>query len=78
MSSSENARPALTTFSEDEIAFRDAVRTFAEAEIKPLVTKMDEAAQLEPSLLPKLFEMGLMAVESPEKYGGTGGTFTMA
>lgn len=74
----DSARPALTTLSEDELAFRDAVRTFAEAEIKPLVSKMDEAAQLEPSLLPKLFEMGLMGVESPEKYGGTGGSFTMA
>lgn len=76
--SQESARPALTTLSEDELAFRDAVRTFAEAEIKPIVTKMDEQAQIEPSLLPKLFEMGLMGVESPEKYGGAGGTFTMA
>ena len=74
----ESARPALTTLSEDELAFRDAVRTFAESEIKPLVSKMDEAAQIEPGLLPKLFEMGLMGVESPEKYGGSGGTFTMA
>ncbi|MBK7892929.1 MAG: acyl-CoA dehydrogenase [Bdellovibrionales bacterium] len=74
----ENAHPALTTMSEDEAAFRDAVRAFAEGEIKPLVSKMDEHAQLEPSLLPKLFEMGLMGVESPEKFGGSGGTFMMA
>lgn len=73
-----NNRPAVTTLSEDELAFRDAIREFAEGEIKPLVTKMDEHAQLEPSLLPKLFEMGLMGIESPEKYGGTGGTFFMA
>lgn len=77
-SASLAARPALTTLSEDEQAFRDAVRSFAEAEIKPLVTKMDQAAQLDPALLPKLFEMGLMGVESPEKYGGAGGTFMMA
>ena len=73
-----DARPAITTLSEDELAFRDAVREFAEGEIKPLVTKMDEHAQLEPSLLPKLFEMGLMGVENPEQYGGTGGSFFMA
>jgi len=73
-----NARPALTTLSEDEIAFRDAVRDFAEGEIKPLVTKMDEHAQMEQSLLPKLFEMGLMGIESPEKYGGAGSSFFMA
>lgn len=71
-------RPALTTFSEDELAFRDAVRAFAESEICPLVAKMDEHAQMEPSLLPKLFEMGLMGVESPEKYGGAGSSMTMA
>jgi alkylation response protein AidB-like acyl-CoA dehydrogenase len=78
MSAHPQGQPAVTTLSEDELAFRDAVREFAEGEIKPLVTKMDEHAQLEPTLLPKLFEMGLMGVESPEQYGGSGGTFFMA
>jgi butyryl-CoA dehydrogenase len=73
-----NARPAVTTFSEEETSFREAVRAFAEGEIKPLVHKMDHDAKLEPSLLPKLFEMGLMGIESPEAYGGTGSSFTMA
>ncbi len=73
-----SARPAVTTLSEDELAFRDAVRDFAEGEIRPLVQKMDEHAQLEPSLLPKLFEMGLMGIESPEQYGGAGGSFFMS
>ena len=71
-------RPALTIFSEDEIAFRDAVREFAEGEVKPLVTKMDEHAQLDPALIKQLFEMGLMGIETPENYGGTGGSFTLA
>ncbi len=73
-----NARPALTQFSEDEIAFRDAVREFAEAEIKPHVNSMDIEAQMKPEIVSKLFEMGLMGIESPEKYGGAGSTFTMA
>ena len=73
-----DARPALTTLSEDEIAFRDAVREFAEGEIKPLVNKMDEHAQLDKELLPKLFQMGLMGIESPEQYGGAGSSFMMA
>ncbi len=76
--SAENARPALTQLSEDEQAFREAVRDFAEAEIKPLVGKMDEHAQLDKALLPKLFEMGLMGVETPEQFGGAGGSFMMA
>jgi butyryl-CoA dehydrogenase len=73
-----DARPAVTTLSEDELAFRDAVYEFAQGEIKPIVQKMDEHAELDKALLPKLFEMGLMGVESPEKYGGSGGSFFMA
>ncbi len=73
-----SARPALTILSEDETAFREAVRSFAESEIKPLVTQMDEHAQMNPELVQKLFAMGLMGIETPEKYGGAGSTFTMA
>jgi butyryl-CoA dehydrogenase len=68
-------RPALTILSEDELAFRDAIREFAEGEIKPLVTKMDEHAQMDQALIPKLFEMGLMGIETPEQYGGAGSSF---
>lgn len=70
--------PALTMWSEDEIAFRDAVRSFAEAEVKPHVTHMDEHAEMKPEIVSKLFEMGLMGIESPEQYGGAGTSFTMA
>lgn len=74
----ENARPAITQWSEDEIAFRQAVRDFAEAEIKPYVTEMDHQAELRKDVLSKLFEMGLMGIETPEKWGGAGSSFTMA
>jgi butyryl-CoA dehydrogenase len=73
-----DVRPALTILSEDEVAFQTAVREFAESEIKPLVSKMDEAAAMDKSLIKKLFEMGLMGIETPEKYGGAGSTFFMA
>lgn len=78
MSDYSNARPALTFLSEDETAFRDAVRSFAESEIKPLVNHMDEKAEMSSDVVKKLFEMGLMGIETPEKYGGAGSTFTMA
>ncbi len=78
MSLESNTHQALTYLSEDEKSFKEAVRDFSEGEIKPLVQKMDEAAQIEATLLPKLFEMGLMGIESPEKYGGAGSSFTMA
>jgi len=69
---------ALTQLSEDELAFKEAIREFALAEIKPLVEKMDHDAQMDPSLIKKLFEMGLMGIENPEEYGGVGSSFTMA
>jgi alkylation response protein AidB-like acyl-CoA dehydrogenase len=70
-----DAHPALTTLSEDETMFREAVRDFAESEVAPLVARMDEAQALEPGLLPKLFELGIMGIEIPEALGGTGSTF---
>jgi alkylation response protein AidB-like acyl-CoA dehydrogenase len=67
------APSALTTLSEEEAMFRDAVREFAETEVKPHVHEMDEAAQFRPELIPRFFELGLMGIEVPEQYGGAGG-----
>ncbi|MFN7454669.1 MAG: acyl-CoA dehydrogenase [Pseudobdellovibrionaceae bacterium] len=71
-------RPALTQLSEDEIAFQQAVREFAENEIKPYVTEMDDKAEMKKEIVQKLFEMGLMGIETPESFGGAGASFTMA
>jgi alkylation response protein AidB-like acyl-CoA dehydrogenase len=60
---------------EDEQLFRDTVHQFAEQEIAPFVRRMDEEQQLDPALIRRLFELGLMGIEIPEKFGGSGGTF---
>ncbi len=67
------APAALTTLSEEESMFRDAVREFAVTEVKPHVQAMDEAAQFRPDLIPRFFELGLMGIEVPEQFGGAGG-----
>src|ERR1700733_6900423 len=73
---SQHAGPmALTQLGEDEQMFRDTVRRFAVEQISPLVRGMDESQQMDPGLIKKLFELGLMGIEIPEKYGGAGGTF---
>ena len=66
---------ALTTLTEDEKMFQEAVYSFARDRVGPLVSKMDEEAQIEQSLIPELFEMGLMGVEVPEHLGGAGSSF---
>jgi butyryl-CoA dehydrogenase len=68
-------RPALSDLSEQERMFQEAVRDFAMAEIAPKVMEMDEAARIGPDLIEQLFEMGLMGIEIPEEYGGTGADF---
>jgi alkylation response protein AidB-like acyl-CoA dehydrogenase len=70
--------PGLTVLSEEESLFRSTVREFAESEIGPHVRAMDEAAQFRGDLLPKFFELGLMGIEIPERFGGAGGSIFMA
>jgi alkylation response protein AidB-like acyl-CoA dehydrogenase len=70
----EHAQP-LTLLAEDEVIFRDSVREFAEAQVRPLVREMDEHAKIPRSLVDRLFDLGVMAIEIPEAYGGAGATF---
>ena len=70
----EHAQP-LTVLAEDEAILRDSVREFAEARIRPLVREMDEHAKIPRDLVNQLFELGVMGIEIPESYGGSGGTF---
>jgi butyryl-CoA dehydrogenase/short/branched chain acyl-CoA dehydrogenase len=68
----------LTLLSEDEQLFRDSCRSFAEERIQPHVRRMDEAAVLEKSIIPQLFELGLMGIHIPEQFGGSSGSFFMS
>ena len=65
----------LTLLAEDEQIFRDSVREFAEAQVRPRVREMDEHAKIPRELVTQLFELGVMGIEIPESYGGSGGTF---
>ncbi|HEX6433777.1 MAG TPA: acyl-CoA dehydrogenase [Gemmatimonadales bacterium] len=78
MSTLSATAPALTVLSEEESMFRDAVREFAEIEIRPHVQAMDEVGQFRPDLIPKFFDLGLMGIEIPESHGGSGGSIFMA
>jgi alkylation response protein AidB-like acyl-CoA dehydrogenase len=71
----EQTATALTTLSEDERLFRDSVYEFADREVRPLVREMDEHAKIPRALLDKLFDLGVMAIEIPESYGGGGARF---
>src|SRR6202034_1796124 len=65
----------LTTLTDDEILFRDNIRQFADDKIRPLVKEMDEKGIFEKSLIHEFFQLGLMGIEIPELYGGSGAKF---
>jgi len=65
----------LTSFTEDEILFRDNIRQFAEEKVRPLVREMDEKGVFNKNLIREFFQLGLMGIEIPEQYGGGGGKF---
>jgi alkylation response protein AidB-like acyl-CoA dehydrogenase len=78
MSQLATAPQPLSILSEEETMFRDAVREFAETEIRPYVSEMDEAARFRPDIIAKFFGMGLMGIEVPEAYGGAGAGIFLA
>ncbi len=55
--------------------FQSAAREFAEKEVGPHVEEMDREGVFKHELIEEFFLNGFMALEVPEVYGGSGGTF---
>ena len=70
----DNLPQALTVLTEEEEQFRASIREFAEGEVRPRVEKMEHESKLDKDLIKQCFELGLMAIESPEEFGGVGST----
>ncbi|WP_437782475.1 acyl-CoA dehydrogenase [Sorangium sp. So ce1097] len=69
------SQPPLTQLSDEERLFRDSVLDFARKRVAPRAAAMDEHGALDSDLLPPLFDLGLMGIEIPESYGGSGASF---
>ena len=65
----------LSHLSDDEQLLRTNVQEFAKVEIAPLVQEMDKEARIPRALIDKLVDLGVMAIEIPETFGGVGGHF---
>ena len=68
----------ITHFSEIEVLMSDSVSKFAKEVILPKVRDMDEKETMDPHIVEQLFEQGLMGIEIPEEFGGSGMNFTAA
>jgi short/branched chain acyl-CoA dehydrogenase len=72
---SESAPRPLTSLTDEELLFRQSIREFAEQQVRPLASEMDEKGKFAPELIEQFFDLGLMGIEVPEEYGGQGGNF---
>lgn len=59
-------------FSEEQIMIRDAAREFAQKEIVPIAAKFDESGEFPMATIKQMGELGLMGIEMPAEYGGSG------
>lgn len=57
---------------EEQRRWRDAVHNFVAQEVKPKAAEVDETKQLNWDALRKMGPMGLLGLNIPEEYGGTG------
>ncbi|HJV90397.1 MAG TPA: acyl-CoA dehydrogenase family protein [Holophagaceae bacterium] len=60
------------TFTEDQIAIRDAARDFAMEQIEPGALARDHSSEFPKAIIQQLGEMGFMGMCVPEAYGGAG------
>ena len=65
----------LTRLSDEEELFQTTVGQFARERLAPHVRQMDESGVFRKDLLGELFDLGLMAVDIAEEYGGQSGSF---
>ncbi|MGH9448990.1 MAG: acyl-CoA dehydrogenase [Terriglobia bacterium] len=70
--------PPLTVLTEEESMLRAAASEFAAKEIGPHVREMDREGVFNKDLLGQFFAQGFMAIATPGKYGGSGGSFFMS
>ncbi|MFX0113276.1 MAG: acyl-CoA dehydrogenase family protein [Candidatus Hodarchaeota archaeon] len=57
---------------EDAVMMREAVREFAEKEIRPIARDLDEKEEFSPKLTKKMGDLGLLGITIPEEYDGAG------
>jgi butyryl-CoA dehydrogenase len=57
---------------ENQLMTKQAAREFAEKELKPVASKLDEEGSFPTEIVKKMGELGFMGMMVPEEYGGAG------
>ena len=59
-------------FTEEHQLFRESLRDFLQKEVVPHVDGWEDKGKIDPSIWPKVGEMGYFGLATPEEYGGLG------
>jgi alkylation response protein AidB-like acyl-CoA dehydrogenase len=60
------------SLSAEHVMVQKLVRDFAQREVQPTIKEWDRAQQMNPAVLPRLAELGILGICVPVKYGGQG------
>jgi butyryl-CoA dehydrogenase len=60
------------SLTEEHLALQSTVREFATREVKPLAAAIDRDHRFPAELVARMAELGLMGIEVPEQYDGSG------
>jgi butyryl-CoA dehydrogenase len=60
------------SLTEEQQALQTMVREFAAREVRPLAAELDREARFPKELVARMAELGLLGIEVPEEYGGSG------
>ncbi len=62
----------MFTFTDEQLDVQALVRDFSEKEIKPLAAEIDKTGRFPKETIDQLTEMGIMGLNIPEEFGGSG------
>jgi glutaryl-CoA dehydrogenase (non-decarboxylating) len=60
------------TLTDEHLAAQEMVREFCRKEVAPVIKEADRKQEMNPMILPRMGELGILGICIPQKYGGQG------
>ena len=60
------------SLTEEQLGVAQMVREFTEREVAPTISEFDRRQEMNPAVLPRMAELGILGINIPMRYGGQG------
>lgn len=60
------------TLTQEQLQAQEMVREFCKKEVAPVIKEADRKQEMNPNILPRMGELGILGICVPQKYGGQG------